>query len=302
MIVLKGDVGLKLDETLLPEVMHELGNYKNYALGKWHLGHSTPAYLPTARGFHNFLGYLAGKNYYWSKKTPDYPTVKDFMYANKTCYEEYDDADANDYSTFLYRDHAIKSVQDHDFDANPMFMYFAAQAVHDPFADCGEDEYSVYNEGIPESYMSNIGSETYAGVAEKVVGAKRQQYAMALMLLDNAVKQIYNALDARNQLDNTYFIFASDNGACKFSGGKNAPLRGSKGTLFEGGVRVDAFISSPLLPTASKGTTYDGLMHVSDWFPTMLDFAGMLDDFKPQDGEIDKGEQTLLGFFFYYVK
>jgi len=67
-----------------------------------------------------------------------------------------------------------------------------------------------------------------------VVGDKRQQYAMSLVLLDNAVSDIYNALEAAQQLDNTYIIFASDNGACLYGGGKNAPLRGSKGTLFEG--------------------------------------------------------------------
>ena len=57
---------------------------------------------------------------------------------------------------------------------------------------------------------------------------------MSLVMLDKAVQSIYSALEEAKQLDNTYIIFASDNGACLYGGGKNAPLRGSKGTLFEG--------------------------------------------------------------------
>ena len=108
-----------------------------------------------------------------------------------------------------------------------------------------------------------------------MVGDKRQQYAMSLVVLDNAVSELYRALEEANQLSNTYIIFASDNGACLYGGGKNAPLRGSKGTLFEGGTRVDAFIYSPLLPSTVAGSSYSGLMHVSDWFPTILDLAGI---------------------------
>ena len=125
-----------------------------------------------------------------------------------------------------------------------------------------------------------------------VVGDKRQQYAMSLVVLDNAVAELYQALEEANQLSNTYIIFASDNGACLYGGGKNAPLRGSKGTLFEGGTRVDAFIYSPLLPSKVVGSSYSGLMHVSDWFPTILDLAGVT-SFEPKKGfEMDGVSQV----------
>jgi arylsulfatase A len=57
---------------------------------------------------------------------------------------------------------------------------------------------------------------------------------MALSLLDDAVSTIYTALDDKGISDNTYIIFASDNGGCYSAGGKNGPLRGTKGSLFEG--------------------------------------------------------------------
>jgi arylsulfatase A-like enzyme len=72
----------------------------------------------------------------------------------------------------------------------------------------------------------------------------------------------------------------SDNGGCPYGGGKNGPLRGTKGTVFEGGTKVDAFIYSPLL-SGLGGAKYHNLFHVTDWFPTLLDFASISYEAKP---------------------
>jgi hypothetical protein len=76
-------------------------------------------------------------------------------------------------------------------------------------------------------------------------------------------------------MDNTYIIFASDNGGCYQAGGRNGALRGTKGSLWEGGVKVDSFIYSPLLDSRVRGSVYSGIMHVSDWFPTILELANV---------------------------
>ena len=52
--------------------------------------------------------------------------------------------------------------------------------------------------------------------------------------MDTAIASVYDALDTNNVLDSTYVIFTSDNGGCPASGGRNTPLRGTKGSLFEG--------------------------------------------------------------------
>lgn len=93
-------------------------------------------------------------------------------------------------------------------------------------------------------------------------------------------------MDAQGMLDNTVVIFASDNGGCYGAGGKNGPQRGTKGSLFEGGIRVDSFMWSPLLPSDLRGSQYTNIFHISDWFPTILSMTGI--EFTPVTGyELD---------------
>ena len=74
--------------------------------------------------------------------------------------------------------------------------------------------------------------------------------------------------------ENTYFIMTSDNGAPSkdgggVNGGSTYPLRGYKGKIFDGALRVPAFIHSALIPAAAVGSKYDGIMHSTDWLRTM---------------------------------
>ena len=152
--------GLNLTETLLPQVLRDNGYY-TYALGKWHLGHYSPRYLPTARGFKEYLGFLTGQVYYWSKKATDYLNIHDFMYATEDCYSGYNGTDMHTYSTFLYRHKAIDIIERHDYNAHALFLYLAFQAVHDPFHD-------VYNaeDGIPRDHFADGVPPDYFQVKE----------------------------------------------------------------------------------------------------------------------------------------
>ncbi len=272
--------GISTGETFLSEVLSANG-YTTYGLGKWDLGHFTPYELPTARGFDYYLGYLNGEEYYWSKRDNNNNKFHDFLYMSEDCYDKYDASDAHQYSTWFYRDKAIDILENHDFTSSSLFLYLSFQAVHDPFDD---DRY--YPNGIPVSY---VGMDVYNKVKDTVDGHIRRQYTLSLYLLDEAIQKIVNAVDAlgTDVADNTYIIFASDNGGCPSGGGRSGPMRGEKGTLFEGGTKVDSFIySSGLIPDEYQGTTYDDLFHVSDWFPTILGLADI--SFTAGDGyELD---------------
>jgi arylsulfatase A-like enzyme len=287
-ITVKTNGTLNLDETTIADVLKENG-YTNYMYGKWNLGNASPRELPTARGFHQFVGFLASEQDYWSKHTPSYQEFRDFLYADTECYYMYDGDDLNHYSTNLYREKAIATIQQHDFDSSPMFMYLSMQAPHAPFADLD----GTFPDGIPKSYVDPV---LFDYINSTMVGQTQKQYYLSLNIMDGAVKDIYTALEERGQAGRTYIIFASDNGGCPTSGGRNTPLRGGKSTLFEGGTLVESFLYSPGLPATARGRAFDGLFHVSDWFPTIL---GLTDTrFTPKTGfELDGFDQSaaLLG-------
>ena len=94
--------------------------------------------------------------------------------------------------------------------------------------------------------------------------------------LDWGVGAVVDALHATKQWDNTIIIYTSDNGAQGGQGGTSFPLRGFKTQLYEGGVRVPAFVTggSALLPAAVRGTSNYKLIHVTDWLPTIVGLAG----------------------------
>ena len=69
-------------------------------------------------------------------------------------------------------------------------------------------------------------------------------------------------------------VLSADNGAPD-DGGSNYPLRGWKWSLWEGGVRGVGFVNSPLLSNQRRGSTVNHLLHISDWFPTILNLAGV---------------------------
>eukprot|EP01033_Poteriospumella_lacustris_P013076 gene13076-9365_t len=267
--------GLNLNETLLPEILRDYGGYATYGIGKWHLGHYTPDYLPTARGFDQFFGYLTGQIHAWSKLVLSNSNYyHDMTYMNDTCYYPYSNADDSKYSTELYGVKATSVIEAHDFSEQPMFLYLPFQAVHDPFGDVYE-----YTEGLNTSY---IDESTYDEILERIPGTTRQQYAFSLYMLDRTVRAIYTSLADVGQLDNTLIILASDNGGCYNAGGRNGDLRGCKGTLFEGGFKVDALMYGPsILPSYTQGVNYTNLFHVSDWLPTLVGLLGI--DYTPSE-------------------
>ena len=102
-----------------------------------------------------------------------------------------------------------------------------------------------------------------------------------LSCVDEGIGNVTKELERRNMLSNTLFVFTSDNGG-PIQGGdsvgaRNWPLRGGKHSIWEGGVRATSVVYSQnedLISVERRGTTYNGLMHGADWFPTLSDVAG----------------------------
>jgi arylsulfatase A-like enzyme len=254
--------GLALDEKTLPQALKEAG-YKTLMTGKWHLGHADKKFWPQNRGFDYFYGNVVGEVNYFTRERGG---LIDWQRNGKFLKEE-------GYYTDLIGDEAVKLIDQQD-GKQPFFLYFASLAPHAPYQ-------------APESAM-----EKYKAVPEKL----RRTYMGMITELDAQVGRIVAELDKKGLRDNTIIVFASDNGGATSglfaSGSKskeerdteeggieqgqkapasNAPFKGGKGSLNEGGVRVPAFVN---WPAKLKPRTVNEPVHMVDVMPTLLALAG----------------------------
>ncbi|KAK5919971.1 hypothetical protein CgunFtcFv8_023818 [Champsocephalus gunnari] len=230
----------------LPQRLREAG-YSTHMVGKWHLGFYRKACLPTRKGFDSFFGSLTGSVDYYSYGSCDGPGV---------CgYDLHEDegvawGQEGKYSTTLFTQRARKILETHDPTERPLFLLLSLQAVHTPLQP-------------PKSYIYPY--RDMANVA-------RRKFAAMVSTVDESVRNVTYALRKLGYYRNSVIIYSTDNGAQPFTGGSNWPLRGRKGTYWEGGVRGVAFVHSPLLRRRRRVSK--ALLHITDWFPTLVGLAG----------------------------
>nr|XP_054769262.1 arylsulfatase J-like [Lytechinus pictus] len=238
--------------TNLPTFADKLreAGYATHAVGKWHLGHYKKDCLPRQRGFDSFFGYLTGSEDYWTHHRPGdgiLPNSNHWLgmdlWDNERVAWEY----VGNYSVFVFTDKIQQIVNQHS-DDQPLLLYLPFQSVHSPLQ-------------VPSSY-----EERYKNIKNK----NRRIYAGMMSCLDEAIGKVIQTLKQRELWDNTVLIFSTDNGGEVAAGGNNWPLRGWKRSLWEGGMRGVGFVTSPLLPDSVQGTVNKELIHVSDWFPTLV--------------------------------
>ncbi|KAF3698569.1 Arylsulfatase I [Channa argus] len=237
---------LPLHMDTLPERLREAG-YTTHMVGKWHLGFYRRACLPTRKGFDSFFGSLTGSVDYYSYGSCDGPGL---------CgYDLHDDegvawGQEGKYSTMLFTQRARKILESHNPRVRPLFLLLSLQAVHTPLQP-------------PKSYIYPYHSMT---------NVARRKFAAMVSTVDEAVRNVTYDLRKYGYYKNSVIIYSTDNGAQPFTGGSNWPLRGRKGTYWEGGVRGVAFVHSPLLRRRRRVSR--ALLHITDWFPTLVNLAG----------------------------
>lgn len=242
--------GLPLAERTLAQALREAG-YETAITGKWHLGEFQPTCLPTKRGFEHQYGLWFGNiDYFTHMRDGELDWHRD----DRPLHEE-------GYSTQLIAKEACRLIRNRDV-GKPLFLYLPFNAVHSPLQ-------------VPDAYMAPYGK----------LSGKRKTYAGMVAAMDEAIGQVLGALDEQHMLDNTLILFSSDNGGpAPGMVTDNSPLRGGKGSIFEGGVRLCAFACWPgHLPA---GKVVDQPVHMIDWYPTLVNLAGgSLKQSRPLDGK-----------------
>lgn len=233
--------GLPLTEKLLPQFLKDAG-YRTGWIGKWHLG-SAPAFVPWARGFDETFGFIGGGHRFtgWQPNERQYtlPLIRSGANTN----------DVPPHLTTALGDEAADFIRRNK--TKPWMLYLPFNAPHTPHEPTAER------------------LEKFAHIENP----QRRKYLAQISLLDDAIGAVTAALSETAQRERTLIFFFSDNGGHPPSGSDNRPLRGMKGTLYEGGVRVPFLVSWPAKLPA--GTKFEHPVSSLDVFATALAAAGV---------------------------
>ncbi len=262
--------GLPVGELTLAELLRRYG-YATGAFGKWHLGWN-PDFQPTHRGFDEQYGFYEAYSLYAAPADrDDVVSVRHGDFSERFIWSKGRSGsaamrkneaviDEPGYLTTRFADEAVSFIDRHR--AEPFFLYVPFSAPHTPFQARKED-------------VARFAAEP---------DENRRVYLALVASLDDAVGRIVRALDERGLTDDTLVVFVSDNGGALYTHAtSNAPFRGGKFTLFEGGVRVPFIARFPgRLP---KGARYAEPVSTLDVVPTVAAAAGVaLPDDRAFDG------------------
>ena len=242
-------LGMDTNEVLLSQVLASAG-YVTGVFGKWDLG-SLRRFLPRQRGFRDFYGFVNTGIDYWTHERYGVPS----MYRDNFPTNE----DKGTYTTDLFERETLRFISAHK--ADPFFVYLAFNAPHGA---------SSLNRGI-RGFVQAPGRclDQYPS-PDGLQAEKRHKFAAAVTCMDAAIGRILDRLDELGLRDDTIVIFVSDNGPG--GGGDAGPLRGSKGRMFEGGVRVPFLMRWP--GQIPPGTVSDEFLTALEVFPTLVAAAG----------------------------
>ncbi|MFM7606120.1 MAG: sulfatase-like hydrolase/transferase, partial [Prosthecobacter sp.] len=212
-------------------------------VGKWHLG-AHPQFHPNKRGFDEYFGALGGGHIY-------FPEGKGGAEYTIPLNRNGKDESHTKYLTEQFGDEAAAFIARHASDGNPWMLYLAFNAPHTPLQ-------------APKEWLEKLAS---------IQPEQRRTYAAMVAAMDAAIGGVLAKLDETKQTENTLIYFVSDNGGpnlAKKSGVNftdNSPLRGAKGDVFEGGMRVPFLVS---WPAKIKPGKYEQPVIALDFLPTSL--------------------------------
>ncbi len=231
---------LKLTETTMADLFKAQG-YATGLVGKWHNGALDPRYHPNARGFDEFAGFRGGWQDYHQWRLDYNGTFRP--------------ADGR-YLTDVLTDEAVSFIQRHAHE--PFLLHVAYNAPHFPLQ-------------APEAIVQRYEARGFSRGVSLI-------YAM-IEIMDSGIAHILETLDQQGIANNTIVLFTSDNDPAlgpwqgfdqqRFNCGFN----GSKGNVYEGGIRVPMIVRWP--DGLNGNRNFDTMVHYTDWLPTLLAAVGI---------------------------
>jgi len=254
--------GLPLSESTLADTLGKVG-YKTGLIGKWHLG-CHPDLHPLKRGFNEFFGHLGGGHRYFPEELTLQHTEQAKSSSESDSYKLWIMRDqtpvkTTKYLTDEFSDEASRFIERHK--AGPFSLYLAYNAPHSPLQ----------------------ASEKYLARFPDIKSEKRRTYAAMVSAVDDGVGQVLSKLRELGIDKNTMVVFLSDNGGPPDNASNNGPLRGGKGSPWEGGIRVPFAAQWP--DQIPKGLVYRNPVISLDIFATIAAQAkAPVDAARPLDG------------------
>ena len=245
---------LALEEVTIAEALRDAG-YATFFAGKWHLGGGE--FYPGAQGFPpeltNGKGAKGNVQFWYPKSDTPPPDPKDDPKTTDRIVNE-----------------AVKFIETHK--DRPFYAYLPFLAVHMPIGARADlvAKYEAKKAGAPADAWGQERERTVRLVQNNAV------YAAMLEQLDTGIGRVLAALEKNGLTERTIVIFMSDNGGLSTSEGtptSNIPLRAGKGWPYEGGVREPWIVCAPGVTKA--GTTCDTPVISTDYYPTLLELAGL---------------------------
>jgi N-acetylgalactosamine-6-sulfatase len=230
----RGELGLPADGSTLPQLLANAG-YDTACFGKWHLGYEEK-FLPRRHGFQKYFGILGGGADYFRHVEQS---------GGKYVFEDEKPVTPEGYLTDLFADKAVNWIAGR---RQPFFLYLPFNAPHSPYQGPGDA-------AKPLGDWNRGSRATYASMIER---------------MDYQVGRVIEAVRKAGQDGNTIIAFLSDNGGTGV--GRNAPLRGGKSRVWEGGIRVPCLMRWPGVIKAGSETPQTAAN--MDLAATFLDVAG----------------------------
>lgn len=250
------DHGLPVTETTLAEALAAKGYENRGIFGKWHLGHRRTKWHPLQQGFTQFVGHYNGAIDYFDLTRE----------GERDWHHQFEPSTQEGYSTDLIAEAAAEFITKSASQQSPYLCYVPFNAPHSPFQ--APEKAIERFEGLSEI-------EGLSGKNRKQALERLKTYSAMIWTMDQGIGKILAAIENTNTANNTMVWFLSDNGGVGNIWENNAPLRGSKLTVYEGGIRVPAVVRWPAKITA--GSKFHSNAGYIDVFPTLLAAADTIE-------------------------